>query len=170
MTWLRPESVHRVRCGHGAAVRCTGPAENSAILLQIATKSQKKHIRCEICGACPMACCGLLWPVMACYGLLWPAMLSRSLHMFSLSACCPVRSQDSPGYRDPTLNLFLNLTSELLTKPTLLAILRNLARSYAELLLEFCWNFGALYTQSLHDTLYTLYITWYPLYLRNSLG
>ena len=105
-----------------------------------------------------MACCGLLWPVMACYGV------KKFSHVFTLSLLSS--SQDSPGYRDPTLNLFLNLTSELLTKPTLLAILRNLA-------LSCCLSFGGIlehFTQSLHDTLYTLYITWYPLYLRNSLG
>eukprot|EP00435_Cladocopium_sp_Y103_P072474 s188_g40.t1 len=42
-------------------------------------------------------------------------------------------AQDSPGYRDPTLNLFLNLTSELLAKPTLLAILRLLGRILREI-------------------------------------
>ena len=56
-------------------------------------KIQKKHIRCEICGACPMACCGLLWPVM----------LSRSFHMFSLSACCPVpRTAQATGIQRST--------------------------------------------------------------------
>lgn len=101
---------------------------------------------------------GLLWPVVACYAV------KKFSHVFTLSLLSS--SQDSPGYRDPTLNLFLNLTSELLTKPTLLAILRNSA-------LSCCLSFGGIlehFTLSLRDTLYTLYITWYPLYLRNSLG
>jgi hypothetical protein len=123
----------------------------SAILLQIATKSKKNTLDARYAEHA-------LWPVVACYAV------KKFSHVFTLSLLSS--SQDSPGYRDPTLNLFLNLTSELLTKPTLLAILRNSA-------LSCCLSFGGIlehFTLSLRDTLYTLYITWYPLYLRNSLG
>ena len=109
------------------------------------TKS-KQHINCT------------LWPAIAC-SLLWPVMASKK---FCLSR---TSSQDSPGYRDPTLNLFLNLTSELLAKPTLLAILRSLARHCS-------WSFGGI-LEDLRLCLYTIFIlntTLYPLYLRNSLG
>ena len=93
-----------------------------------------------------MACCGLLWPVMACYAV------KKFSHVFTLSLLSS--SQDSPGYRDPTLNLFLNLTSELPDKTNASCHPSQLG---AELLLEFWWNFGALYTVFTRYTLHTLH-------------
>lgn len=102
---------------------------------------------------------GLLWPVMACYAV------KKFSHVFTRS----LLSSSFPG--QPRLQ---GSNAQPVFEPHFRAADKTNASCHpsqldAELLLEFWWNFGALYTQSLHDTL-TLYITWYPLYLRNSLG
>lgn len=102
-------------------------------------KIQKKHIRCEICGACPMACCGLL-----CCQEVFTCFHSQLAVQF-------------PG--QPRLQ---GSNAQPVFEPHFRAADKTNASCHpsqlgAELLLEFWWNFGALYTVFTRYTLHTLH-------------
>ena len=114
----------------------------SAILLQIATKSQKNTLDARDAEHA-------LWPVVACCGLLCCQEVFTCFHS-QLAVQFPGQPRLQGSNAQPVFEPHFRAADKTNASchPSQLG---------AELLLEFWWNFGALYTVFTRYTLHTLH-------------